>query len=909
MKSLKKLGKKIKLKASRTRDPANSSTDALSSVTSLSDKDESDDDPFSFVHPSRQPLNVDVQSQRLMIESPSDYPYPDEIREADHDALLGKCATWAEVQAREDRWEKEKTKSELIQGKTPRPGLCRICRAINLIQGDKFSSRSGIKFVPFGTSTQLACRAKHCAICRVTLEIIICNSSQVHPELVAVDPEVQGTQLFPEVLPSGEVLLGVEHALRRIGAIRIIAEENAMEVLRQAYEPGAVIDTTAAENVLADKSGQRVSCSLIRKWLSDCQSEHGATCNALGVNLKDQDQMNIMLIDVIEQKLILASTAMKFFSLSYVWGQVSIPLTLLANVDARCKDYGLSEDVLAFPQVIKDAIKLVRDIGERYLWVDAICIVQDDSTAKHQQILRMDRIYSEAFATIIALAGADANASIPGVRGGTRDPQAMHHMGGHHMVATPPPLKYVLKLSKWDTRAWTAQERWLSQRCLFFSKDHVYFQCGSQVLCEIGGNTPYGGEKSAADANPLLRSLLGQPVVKKTKNPRLKLVAQKPQKKKADKDDETGEDDGWQTEGSSASVHTVDAEEVPLKEDHHDQTEGGDLRARDSTRQFDFDIYEELVEMYTKRELSYVADISSAFSGLTSGLECVFGGKLFFGIPSEALDLALLWTPTRTLRPRVLDAENGVSMDVFPTWSWMGWVGPVNYLLATDVEDTFALPEVESFQIHYNGNLHTTERRKWTKSEAYVPSQIQAFLRAWVKRPESPPRVPDSIARPMPDLPSDATVLQFWAQVVPATKFTLKNAAVRYLSSPGHTLAQGQQSIRTLGNLKGQHCGILFNSEETDFLPHNSMKREFVLLSRYKDDDERRMELNTVSGELNIWDLGAFGRVMTGNSLMNLLLVQSCGVEADVSRRVTVAQIHSKAWQEAEPEVKLVRLK
>src|SRR5205085_7279690 len=142
-----------------------------------------------------------------------------------------------------------------------------------------------------------------------------------------------------------------------------------------------------------------------------------------------------------------------------------------ANVDARCKDYGLLEDEFAFPQVIKDAIQLVRDIGERYLWVDAICIVQDDSTAKHQQIRRMDRIYSEAFATIIALAGADANASLPGVRGGTRDPQAVHHMGGHHMVATPPPLKYVLKLSKWDTRAWTAQERWLSRRCLFFSKD------------------------------------------------------------------------------------------------------------------------------------------------------------------------------------------------------------------------------------------------------------------------------------------------------------------------------------------------------------------------------------------------------------------------------------------------------
>lgn len=72
------------------------------------------------------------------------------------------------------------------------------------------------------------------------------------------------------------------------------------------------------------------------------------------------------------------------------------------------------------PATIRDAIYLVRDIGERYLWVDALCIVQDDILSQNIQLAQMGLVYSLASFVIIAAAGEDANADLPGIRSGTR---------------------------------------------------------------------------------------------------------------------------------------------------------------------------------------------------------------------------------------------------------------------------------------------------------------------------------------------------------------------------------------------------------------------------------------------------------------------------------------------------------
>jgi hypothetical protein len=68
------------------------------------------------------------------------------------------------------------------------------------------------------------------------------------------------------------------------------------------------------------------------------------------------------------------------------------------------------------PQVINDAIILVSELQERFLWVNALCIMQYDERDKKSQIPHIGMIYSQAAATIVSLSGNDASRGLPGVR-------------------------------------------------------------------------------------------------------------------------------------------------------------------------------------------------------------------------------------------------------------------------------------------------------------------------------------------------------------------------------------------------------------------------------------------------------------------------------------------------------------
>jgi hypothetical protein len=104
-----------------------------------------------------------------------------------------------------------------------------------------------------------------------------------------------------------------------------------------------------------------------------------------------------------------------------VWGPAE------SNFKCTRKNFaGLQENsgILAVigqvPQTVKDAMELTQGLGERYLWVDALCIIQDDEDDRNRAIGAMDAIYSSAFVTIIAASGTDSNSGLPGVRLGSR---------------------------------------------------------------------------------------------------------------------------------------------------------------------------------------------------------------------------------------------------------------------------------------------------------------------------------------------------------------------------------------------------------------------------------------------------------------------------------------------------------
>jgi Heterokaryon incompatibility protein (HET) len=81
---------------------------------------------------------------------------------------------------------------------------------------------------------------------------------------------------------------------------------------------------------------------------------------------------------------------------------------------------------------------LIQKLGKRYLWVDALCITQDDAESKNQDIRHMDRIYGQAYSTIVALTGVDANSGLSGIRPSSRRSQEFERIRESTIITTPP---------------------------------------------------------------------------------------------------------------------------------------------------------------------------------------------------------------------------------------------------------------------------------------------------------------------------------------------------------------------------------------------------------------------------------------------------------------------------------------
>ena len=122
------------------------------------------------------------------------------------------------------------------------------------------------------------------------------------------------------------------------------------------------------------------------------------------------------LIDV-HQKLIqeihdIKIAKLKFMALSYVWRSNPKVRLLKANCKSLRTPGGFNK--LQLPRTIANSIELVNLLGLKYLWVDALCIIQDDANDQSYKISKMATIYSSAFLTIMAASSEDSNAGLPG---------------------------------------------------------------------------------------------------------------------------------------------------------------------------------------------------------------------------------------------------------------------------------------------------------------------------------------------------------------------------------------------------------------------------------------------------------------------------------------------------------------
>ncbi|KAK4176787.1 HET-domain-containing protein [Triangularia setosa] len=200
-------------------------------------------------------------------------------------------------------------------------------------------------------------------------------------------------------------------------------------------------------------------------WISHCQSSHAECTKA---DPRSDGLPYLYLIDCVQGLVVRVKRKRNISNAQLRLG----PQTRRkAPVEGSWPEGSFS--VLDALLTIQDAIRVVRELSLRYLWVDKYCINQADVEEKRLILRNMDQIYEHATATIVAIHGDNDKAGLPDVSTVLRKPQPQVQTQG------------VVQNSTWATPGWTYQESRLSCRCLFFTENQVYHVCKKTTRSEV----------------------------------------------------------------------------------------------------------------------------------------------------------------------------------------------------------------------------------------------------------------------------------------------------------------------------------------------------------------------------------------------------------------------------------------
>jgi hypothetical protein len=595
---------------------------------------------------------------------------------------------------------------------------------------------------------------------------------------------------------------------------------------------------------------------LLTRWIRFCDENHDCS-NYSFERHKPSTKLPLKVVDVRTRTIVRTPPNCRFIALSYVWG-----------VGSHFRTSKLSESIhrVLFPRrlpplpgTIEDAITAVKRLNERYLWVDSLCINQNDPEEKATQIKLMERIYGGAYLTLVAAEGCHSDAGLLGVKGGSRDQykQYAEIVKGMKVYISFPLLREALSLSpvlfsrtapsgpspddgRWISRGWTYQEGILSTRCLVFTRYQVFWQCRQEHCCET----------------------LAEPL-----------------------DHQRLSSSGATYEELLCTTHLHTMEEMPS------------LKSYFGTHSY----YFKLVQAFSKRLLTYDSDRLDALTGILTAFGRRDGSTFFWGLPEDIFDLALSWMPRNCTR-----AKNRPSK--FPSWSWASFPGAVTHFAYDSEKST--IKNVRQENIYYKLKTDGKIENIWQKQVGYNEETLRRenMRDERILHHDEEADVTEAYFEDIPDRypPPEKTFLIFGscnllkaATVLPLIYFYA--SLIRLRVYPIST-------VHNVGVCTGDHA-LRIEPLDCDFSSEFHSKAHYDLSLDYASDMPR------VTGQT--FHLILMSSLGHRREVLAIMLIEKHGQSSTlvfshepthISNRLGFGLMHPGIWQLCQPRVELVLL-
>lgn len=390
-----------------------------------------------------------------------------------------------------------------------------------------------------------------------------------------------------------------------------------------------------------------------------------------------------------------------YLALSYCWGRSHNLETTKESFRDRTEAISLA----SFPSTLRDAVLAARGLGFRFLWIDAVCIIQDDARDWETEAAQMRAVYANATMTLSAHDSNDSqgglyrprqNCLTSPVQVSLRVPKRYQgekpaHRSGFYVLPVHGEKK-LLKPALVNTRVWTLQEQLLSTRVLHWGRGVLYWEC----LCSHGSE--FDPEGDTHPYNSSCTDFMNMRHRKRIVQGRTQegdySYEQWPEEYEPMGEDDSDDDELTLPTEKTAESELLDHNVISSEEDSEyddEDSDGGDVEdpnsdmgnfeENDEETDETIDVgkttyleWQKIVSEYSRRGLSKATDKVPAFLALSEMMAKAIQDEFVVGIWKKSYFFpSLLWVATKPGGR----SRNGNYL----SWTWASVDGKISYLI------------------------------------------------------------------------------------------------------------------------------------------------------------------------------------------------------------------------------------